>query len=108
MGRELAVAQNRKKRTTIIIKITANEPKTALAGVALEISFARFEASMSTFKAERIPSRSFGRWEFVAIVETRGSREKAVWTKAAKNPNPNTEGQMGGVFVFRDMPRASK
>ena len=96
MDRKLAVTQNRKKRTPIIVKITATEPKTALAGVMLEISFARFEASMSTFKAERTPSRSFGRWEFVAIDETRGICEKVAWTKAAKDPNPNTQIRIDG------------
>ena len=91
VGLKLAITQNRKERTLIVVKITATEPKTAFAGVMLEISFARFETSMNTFKAESTPSRSFGRWEFVAIVETGGNREK-VWTKAAKkDPNPNTQ-----------------
>ena len=46
------------------------EPRTALAGVALEISFTRFRASMATFKEERRPSRVFNSWGMVAIVET--------------------------------------
>ena len=33
------------------------EPKTAFAGVMLEISFARFMASMAAFKDVRTPSR---------------------------------------------------
>jgi hypothetical protein len=36
------------------------EPKTALAGVMLNASFARFIASMAEFKEERTPSRDFG------------------------------------------------
>ena len=36
------------------------EPKTALAGVILEISFARFVASMVTFSEERMPPRPLG------------------------------------------------
>jgi hypothetical protein len=45
------------------------EPKTALAGVILEISFARFSASMVTFSAERTPFRRFCRWELEVIVQ---------------------------------------
>jgi hypothetical protein len=45
------------------------EPKTALAGVMLEISFARFRVSMATLNVERMPFRPLSRWELVAIVE---------------------------------------
>ena len=53
------------------------EPKTALAGVTLEISFARLRASMARFSVERTPSGPFGRWDLVAIVETQDGWEKA-------------------------------
>ena len=46
---------------------TLTEPKTAFAGVTLEISFARFRVSMATFKAERTPSRPFGRGDVGAM-----------------------------------------
>ena len=47
------------------------EPNTALAGEMQEISFARSRASMATFNEERAPSRGFGRWGFVSMVEAR-------------------------------------
>ena len=52
-----------------MVRRALTEPKTALAGVALEISFARFKASIATFKEERRPSRVFDSWGLVAIVE---------------------------------------
>jgi len=53
-------------------------PKTALAGVILEIFSARFVASMAAFKEEIEPSRPFGRWDLVVMVEAQGSCKKAV------------------------------
>jgi hypothetical protein len=70
--------RSRRKRTLIIVSRTLTEPKTALAGVMLDISFARFKVSIVTFSVERAPFRPFGRWEFAAIVEDRGSRGEAV------------------------------
>jgi len=49
-------------------------PKTALAGVILETSFATFMASMATFSEERIPPRSFGRWDLVSMAKSKVSR----------------------------------
>ena len=62
----------------IIVRTTLTEPKTALAGVMLDISFARFKASMATFNADIAPSRSLGRWDPAFMVETRGSGERIV------------------------------
>ena len=56
----------------IIVRITLTEPKTALAGLILEGSFARVVASIAAFKAEITPSRSLGRWDMVSMVETSG------------------------------------
>lgn len=53
------------------------EPNTALAGVIQEISFARPRASMATFNEDRAPSRGFGRWDFVSMVEAQGGWEYA-------------------------------
>jgi len=50
----------RRKRTLIIVRRILTEPKTALAGVTLAASFARFRASMATFNEEMVPSRPFG------------------------------------------------
>jgi len=50
-------------------------PKTALAGVMLETSFARFRASIAMFSEERAPSRPFGCWDLVAIIDVQGSWE---------------------------------
>ena len=54
------------------------EPKTALAGVTLESSFARFSPSMATLSEERTPSRPLGRWGLVVIVENQGGCEKVI------------------------------
>ena len=64
--------------TLIVARITLTEPKTALAGVILESSFARFKASMVTFNAEIVLSRPLGRRDSASIVETRGSCEGSV------------------------------
>jgi len=60
------------------------DPKTALAGVMLEISFARFMASIAMFNEERVPSRPFGRWDLAAIVKIQRGGEKAVSREAVK------------------------
>ena len=60
-----------------MVRRMATEPKTALAGVMLESSLARFRASMAIFREERAESRPFGRWDLVAIVEIQRSGEKA-------------------------------
>jgi len=61
----------------MIARITLAVPKTALAGVILEISFARFKASMAAFKAEVTPSRSSDRLDLHAMmVEMQGSCKK--------------------------------
>jgi hypothetical protein len=58
-------------------RIALTEPNTALAGVALETSFARFMASMAVFNNERAPSRR--RWKFSSMIETEGGCEKRAW-----------------------------
>jgi len=54
------------------------EPKTALAGVMLDSSFARFSPSMATFSEEKTLSCPFGRLDLSAMVEMQGSNKKAV------------------------------
>ena len=56
--------------TRIMVRRIATEPKTALAGVMLEISLARFRPSMAMFSEERTPSCPFGCWDLSAMVET--------------------------------------
>jgi hypothetical protein len=55
------------------------EPNAAFAGAISTMSFARFRASMVTFNVERAPSRPFGLWGFVSMVETGGNCEKTAW-----------------------------
>ena len=52
--------------------------KTAFAGVMLEIFSARSMTWMAAFSKETASSRPFGRWDLVAMVETRGSYQEAV------------------------------
>ena len=72
----------------IIVRRTLTEPNTAFAGVALEISFARFMASMAAFSKERASSRRFSRLELSAsMVEGLGSYERTVRrTACAERP----------------------
>ena len=54
------------------------EPKTTLAGVMLEASFARFKASMATFNEERVPPRPFGCWDSVSMGRNKCSRKQGM------------------------------
>jgi len=65
-----------RKPTLIIVRTTLTEPKTGLAGVMLENSFAMFIASMATFKVEITPSCSLGFWDLSAMVGTQGGCEE--------------------------------
>ena len=58
VNKELIVAYWR-RHTLIIVRRTPAAPKTALAGVMLEISFARFRASMAALSKGRGPSGPF-------------------------------------------------
>ena len=64
--------RSRRRSTLIMARRMLAEPKTALAGVILATSFARFKASMAVFNAETVPSRSSGCWVLCSMVETRG------------------------------------
>ena len=58
----------------------------------LEISFARFMASMAVFNDEIAPSRRFGRSELSSMVETGGRYEETVWQEAVRgDPSPNMD-----------------
>jgi hypothetical protein len=52
---------NVESSSLIIVRITLKEPKTGLAGVMLQNSFAKFDASMATSSEERTTSRRFCR-----------------------------------------------
>ena len=67
---------------------TLAEPKTALAGVMLEISFARLRVSMATFNAERRPSPSLEGLDIEAIVEMRGGEGRARREGCVESPEP--------------------
>ena len=69
----------------IIVRITLTEPKTALAGVMLEASFARFKASMAVFNTETTPSCSLGRWDSVFIVEVEVAGREPCSAEAMRN-----------------------
>lgn len=76
--------QKRRKPTRIMVRRTPTEPKTALAGVRLEISFARFTPSMAALSEERTLFCAFGVWDISAMVEAQGSCEDAVRGKDRK------------------------
>lgn len=71
------------------------KPKAALAGVMLEISFARFRASMAKFNVERALFPPFCRRDAEAIVEPRGRGRELGDKQAAKDdPNPSMDGRL--------------
>ena len=75
----LACQQRMRRRLTLIIpRRMLAETNTALAGVILETSLARFKASMNTFNAEMIPSWSLGCWVLGSMVKTGGRWERIV------------------------------
>ena len=76
------------------MRITLTEPKTALAGVMLETSLARFEVSMATLNAERTLSRRFGLGRWDSWVQSRRDTRKCCGQQVVrKNPNPDGGGR---------------
>lgn len=73
----------------IIVRRMLTEPKTVLAGVTLDSSFARFSPSMATSSEERTLSRPFGRLDLSAMVERQGSNKKAVGRGGCEKKNRN-------------------
>lgn len=67
------------KHTLIIAKRTHAEPMTAFAGVALAISFTRFNPSMAELNRKKARSPSLGCWELIVIIDPGGCLEKVVW-----------------------------
>ena len=63
-------------------------PKTALAGVMLEISFARFMASMAIPNEEMAPSRPFCRWDLASIVKTQRGEKTSLRAGCEKGTEP--------------------
>lgn len=64
------------QRTLIVSRREPTEPKAALAGVMVDLSFARFRVSMGTFSFEKVSPCSFGRWDVEAIIDARGGYKK--------------------------------
>ena len=80
------------KSTLIIVRRAPTEPKTALAGVMLETSFARFMASMATFNEERVPARLFDRWNFASMVQSQcGDKMTVTAGRAGCEERPATK-----------------
>ena len=76
------------KHTLISVRRTMTEPKTAFAGGTHEV-FTGFRDSMAAFNAEVAPSRLFGCWDSVFMVETGGSGERTVWREGCEeDPEP--------------------
>ena len=83
-----------RKRTLIIVRRTLTEPKTAFAGVILEISFARFMVSIATFNEESVPPRPFCCWGLVFMIQTERAGEKTCEVEVVtKGANPNRDGR---------------
>ena len=80
-----------------MVRRTLTEPKTALAGVTLETSFARFMASIATFNDERTPSRRSCRWESGSMVEGQGRGERRCCRQAVRK-GPDLHGHERSFF----------
>ena len=72
----------RKKHTRIVARRIDADPKTALIGVLLEVSFAILRRLMALFSAERT-------WDLSFMVEPQGVHERAVRRGGCKEePDP--------------------
>ena len=90
MSNQNSSLQNRRRGTLIVVRRMLTVPKTALAGVGLEISFARFTTSMAASNKERTSSRRFCRLESFSMVGARDGWEKRGRRPGcAEGPNPN-------------------
>ena len=74
----------------MVVRRALAEPNAALAGVILEVSFARLRASMAAFNEDRAPSCPFGRLDLSTMVGTQVSckRVQAVRKNPDKNGHP--------------------
>ena len=57
----------------MVVRIMLTEPKAAVAGVILEISFARLKASMAVVNAETVFSRPLGRLDSMVGMRGKGA-----------------------------------
>jgi len=90
-----------RKSTLIIVRIMLTDPKAAFVCVMPNASFARFVASMTAFKEERVPSRRFGRRDLASTVETRDD----YGVQAARiDPDPSRDRRSSS----HDTPRADR
>ena len=67
-----------------MVRRMATEPKTALAGVILETSFARFRPSMAVVSEERTSSDHPS--DLSVMVEMQGGCEGEVWGEGESEP----------------------
>ena len=71
-------SQESGKHTLISVRSVLTEPKIVLTGAALEISFARFMASIAAFNVGIVVSCPLDRWDWDSMVKTRRSCERTV------------------------------
>lgn len=84
--------------TLIVDRRMLVDANTALAGVMLEISFARSRASMATFNVERAPSRPFCCWGVKSSSKHAVVARKWCGTQPGRE-KPNVEGGVGPIFM---------
>ena len=95
MNTEHSVVEE-EERTLIMVSRRPTEPKTALAGVILATSFARFIASIARFSEEMVPSRPFSRRDLASIVQTRRSGKKRSRVQVARVGQGASSDEDGG------------
>ena len=69
----------------MVVRRALAEPNAALAGVILEVSFARLRAPMAVFNEDRAPSCPFDRLDLSAIVEIRVSCKEVQAVRKNRN-----------------------
>ena len=88
------------KHTLIIVRRKLTVPKTAGAGVMVVASFMIFMASMAVLSDEKVTSRRFCCWDFVAMVGAGGSRERKVWRN--RDGRPSSTPRVNGLSDEED------
>ena len=83
-GQQLTCERELRRLTLIVGRRSLTKPKTILAGVTLDLFFARSISSTATFNINKTPLRSFGSFDSWSIVGTRGRCKVWGWCQGER------------------------
>ena len=83
-GQQLTCERELKRLTLVVGRTLLTKPKTILAGVILDLFFARSISLMATFNIEKTPLCSFGSFDSWSIVGTRGRCKVWGWCQGER------------------------